>query len=120
MMHGFESTLCQGSGGSLLALICPIAIWAVLVIFLLALLAAAADGIKRLRRLHQIPCDRCLYHSGNAHLRCPVHPCSAFSEAAIGCRDYTPKPRDFEGALLRSTPVPSALQSQTRHPATRQ
>jgi hypothetical protein len=46
------------------------------------------DGISHVRRLHQIPCSRCAYFSGDYTLKCAVHPQRACSEAAIGCADY--------------------------------
>lgn len=91
--------------GSLLPLFCPVAIWAVLLSFFLAVLFALQDGIQRLRRLHQIPCDRCRYYTGNQHRRCPVNPLAAFAEEAIHCRDYeaaSRQPNCFPLALLKS------------------
>jgi hypothetical protein len=41
-----------------------------------------------LQRLHQIPCDRCVFFTGEYNLKCTVHPCKAFKEEAIGCTDY--------------------------------
>ncbi len=49
---------------------------------------AAREGIRHLRRLHQIPCDRCQYFTGEYLLKCTVHPCKAFSEDAINCLDF--------------------------------
>lgn len=76
---------------NVLPLVFPVLIWLVLLMFMVSLLFAIDDGIRQLRRLHQIPCDRCSYHTGSAYLRCPVHPTSAFSEDAIDCIDYEPK-----------------------------
>jgi hypothetical protein len=41
-----------------------------------------------LQRLHQIPCDRCVFFTGEYHLKCTIHPCKALKEEAIGCLDY--------------------------------
>ncbi|MGD1907143.1 MAG: hypothetical protein ACFB0C_14255 [Leptolyngbyaceae cyanobacterium] len=71
-----------------LAIVMPLAIWGILVAFMLAVSLALEDGLKRLRRLHQIPCHRCQYYTGSPYLKCPVHPIEALSEAAIDCRDY--------------------------------
>jgi len=79
-----------------LAVLVPMAIWAVLVMFVLTLLVAVEDGIQRLRQLHQIPCHRCQYYTGSPYLKCPVHPMRALSEEAINCRDYA--------KLVRSPP----------------
>jgi len=45
-------------------------------------------GIQHLTRLHQIPCSRCVYFTGDYRLKCPVHPIEALTEDAIACRDY--------------------------------
>ncbi|MBW4693431.1 MAG: hypothetical protein KME27_16905 [Lyngbya sp. HA4199-MV5] len=50
------------------------------------------EGFRYLRRLHQVPCDRCRYFTGEQLLKCTVHPCKAFSEAAIDCLDFEMKP----------------------------
>jgi hypothetical protein len=42
----------------------------------------------QLQRLHQIPCHRCVFFTGEYNLKCTVHPSKALSEEAIGCRDY--------------------------------
>ncbi|WP_310482088.1 hypothetical protein [Chamaesiphon sp. VAR_48_metabat_403] len=42
----------------------------------------------QLKRLHQIPCDRCIFFTGEYQLKCTVHPYKAFHEDAIDCRDY--------------------------------
>ena len=44
-----------------------------------------------LQRLHQIPCSRCDFFTGEYNLKCAVHPDKAFSEQAIGCMDFQPK-----------------------------
>jgi hypothetical protein len=41
-----------------------------------------------LNRLHQIPCDRCIFFTGEYNLKCTVHPDKALNEDAIGCLDY--------------------------------
>jgi hypothetical protein len=77
-------------------LLCPTLIWLVLVFFFASLCFAVRDGVKRLRRLHQIPCNRCQYFTGDYRLTCTVHPYTAFSEDAICCCDYKrvlPKPQ---------------------------
>ncbi|NJL19908.1 MAG: hypothetical protein HC895_02325 [Leptolyngbyaceae cyanobacterium SM1_3_5] len=68
--------------------LCPIAIWITLIGFLWAVSEACRDGIQRLKKLHQIPCDRCVYFTGDYRLKCTVHPCKALSEEAIDCRDF--------------------------------
>ena len=44
--------------------ICPLLIWLVLVCFFCAIFFAIEDGYLYLRKLHQIPCDRCSFHTG--------------------------------------------------------
>ena len=46
------------------------------------------DGAEKVQTLHQIPCDRCIYHTESAMLKCTVHPITAFSEDAIRCSDF--------------------------------
>jgi len=46
--------------------------------------------MARLQRLHQIPCTRCRFYSGNAYLKCPVQPLKALSEEALDCLDFEP------------------------------
>jgi len=51
---------------------------------------AFQQGCRNLKRLHQIPCDRCAYFTGEQCLKCAVHPTQAFTEDAIACLDYQP------------------------------
>ncbi|NER80835.1 MAG: hypothetical protein F6K42_14945 [Leptolyngbya sp. SIO1D8] len=78
----------NSASGDLLALFVPITIWGVLMAFFLSLLVTIRDGIQHLKKLHQIPCSRCTYATGSLYLKCTVNPISAFSEAALHCRDY--------------------------------
>lgn len=71
-----------------IAFLCPVLIWILLVGFFLAVCLAVQDGIIRLKRLHQVPCSRCVFYTGDYRLKCTVHPCKALSEAAIDCLDY--------------------------------
>ena len=45
-------------------------------------------AVNHLKRLHQIPCDKCAYFTGDYRLKCTVNPIGAMSEQAIGCRDF--------------------------------
>ncbi|MBE9112522.1 hypothetical protein IQ273_24315 [Nodosilinea sp. LEGE 07298] len=76
------------SANLLLAVLVPLCIWVMVLAFVLAVLLAINDGIQRLRRLHQVPCFRCRYYTGSSHLKCPVRPIDAASEAALHCIDY--------------------------------
>ncbi|TRV43866.1 MAG: hypothetical protein EWV53_17165 [Microcystis panniformis Mp_MB_F_20051200_S9] len=75
----------------LIPLFCPIAIWLVLLFFFTALFLAIAEARGRLRKLHRIPCSRCVFCTGDYRLKCAVHPVRAFSEEAIDCRDFEPE-----------------------------
>ncbi|WAL58777.1 hypothetical protein [Thermocoleostomius sinensis] len=66
------------------------AIWLLLVGLFWAIGTAYQDGIQRLKQLHRIPCHRCLFFTGEYHLKCTVHPFKALTEDAIDCLDYEP------------------------------
>lgn len=67
---------------------CFVSICSLLVGLLWAIGAAGREGMLRLKRLHQIPCNRCLYFTDDHRLKCTVHPYKALTEEAIDCRDY--------------------------------
>ena len=46
------------------------------------------QGWKHLQQLHEIPCSRCAYFTGDYRLKCTVCPSQALTEEAIGCRDF--------------------------------
>lgn len=75
--------------------VCPLTIWGLLTGLILAICLAVRDGLERLQRLHQIPCSRCAFYTGDHRLKCTVHPCKALSEDAIACLDYEPCPVRF-------------------------
>ena len=52
------------------------------------LIAIARIAVRHLQRLHQIPCSKCAYFTGDYRLKCTVQPMIAMSEEAIGCRDF--------------------------------
>jgi hypothetical protein len=52
-------------------------------------IAIARKAVNHLQRLHQIPCNKCAYFTGDYRLKCTVHPTIAMSENAIGCRDFS-------------------------------
>jgi len=86
----------------------PILIWLVLVDFFLSICFVLHDGIAQLKRLHQIPCSRCAFFTGDYRLKCTAHPCKALSEQAIGCSDY----EHVSSAKLRRSPVKSIPQKR--------
>ena len=49
------------------------------------------DAIAQAKRMHQIPCSRCRFFTGDYRLKCTVDPAVANTEQAIGCSDYREK-----------------------------
>ena len=47
-------------------------------------------GISQLRRLHQVPCSRCVFFTGDHRLKCTVHHSKALSQDALNCLDFEP------------------------------
>ena len=68
------------------------------------------EGIRYLKRLHQVPCSRCVYFTGDHRLKCPVHPIIALTEEAIACRDY--EAREIPLYPLPPNPVPKLAVSK--------
>lgn len=46
------------------------------------------DTVARAREMHQIPCTKCRFFTGDYRLKCTVHPSIANTEQAITCNDY--------------------------------
>lgn len=67
-----------------------ILIWSILSFFIWSSYSTVNNGIKIVKRLHQIPCSQCKFFTGNYQLKCPVHPKMALTEDAINCLDYDP------------------------------
>jgi hypothetical protein len=44
-----------------------------------------------LNQLHQVPCSRCVFFTGEHRLKCTVDPLKAMSIEAINCRDFEQK-----------------------------
>ncbi|NEN97613.1 MAG: hypothetical protein F6K50_19410 [Moorea sp. SIO3I7] len=72
----------------LLTFLCCIAAWTLIGIALWRMRATFRDGVAHLRQLHQIPCSRCAFFTGDYRLKCTVHPSKALTEEAINCYDY--------------------------------
>lgn len=62
--------------------------WLLVIAAAWSIWAAIRDGMMRARQMHQIPCADCKFFTHNYHLKCPVHPMNALSEAAINCPDF--------------------------------
>ncbi|MGD1919391.1 MAG: hypothetical protein ACFCAD_11165 [Pleurocapsa sp.] len=45
------------------------------------------DLVATVKKMHQIPCTRCRFFTGDYRLKCTVNPHVANTEAAIGCSD---------------------------------
>lgn len=61
-----------------------------IVSFVWTLWEAFQKGSTYLSSLHQIPCARCTFFTGEYNIKCTVHPFKALNEAAIDCPDYKP------------------------------
>ncbi|MBE9076918.1 hypothetical protein IQ241_06350 [Romeria aff. gracilis LEGE 07310] len=48
-------------------------------------------GWQYCQQLHQVPCHRCAYFTGDYRLKCTVRPCAALTKDAVDCLDYAPK-----------------------------
>ena len=62
----------------------------------------AKEGIAHLKKLHQIPCSRCVFFTGDYRLKCTVNPLTAMSEEAINCRDFELKSHTLTRLSCRS------------------
>jgi hypothetical protein len=69
------------------------------VLFLVTLAITARDGIRYVKRMHQIPCPNCQFFTGDYQLKCALHPTFALSEAAIGCCDFCHRDSCFIGSV---------------------
>ena len=69
-------------------ILCMIVILSLITIGLYNFYLTFQSGINYVKRLHQIPCSRCAFFTGDYRLKCTVHPYSALTETAINCSDY--------------------------------
>ncbi|MFG3817628.1 hypothetical protein [Limnothrix redekei] len=65
--------------------------WWLVAVLVRSIASFTQEGVSRVRTLHQIPCADCAFFTGDYHLKCPVRPSEALSEAAINCPDFQPK-----------------------------
>ena len=68
------------------------------------------QGISYVRRLHQIPCSRCIFFTGDYRLKCTVHPYNALTETALNCSVNLIHNISQHSAII-SCPVASVLYS---------
>ncbi len=64
--------------------------WGLLFLIISNVWRAVHDIVAQAKRMHQIPCSKCRFFTGDYHLKCTVHPDIALSETAINCSDYHP------------------------------
>lgn len=69
---------------------CFFCAWALVSLFIWKTWQAGKQGFSYLKILHQIPCNRCAFFTGDYRLKCTVNPLIAMSEEAISCRDFQP------------------------------
>lgn len=65
--------------------------WGMLLGMLWQILGALRSAIAISTRMHQIPCPRCRFFTGDYRLKCTVSPYIASTSTAIGCRDFHPE-----------------------------
>ncbi len=53
-----------------------------------SLVSCIIDAIAQAKRMHQIPCTKCRFFTGDYRLKCTVNPSLANTEQAIDCGDY--------------------------------
>lgn len=56
-----------------------------------SLAGLAMDMVARARKMHQIPCTKCRFFTGDYRLKCTVNPSIANTEQAINCPDCQKK-----------------------------
>lgn len=53
-----------------------------------SLISCVLDVIAQAKKMHQIPCTKCRFFTGDYRLKCTVNPAVANTEQAIDCSDY--------------------------------
>ncbi|MEO1590664.1 MAG: hypothetical protein AAFU71_05150 [Cyanobacteria bacterium J06632_22] len=89
--------------------ICFLMAWSLVLLVLWQLFAVARDGVSQAHRLHQIPCADCRFFTNSHHLKCPVHPSTAMTQAAIRCGDF--ETADVMAAALERQAQNKALEA---------
>jgi hypothetical protein len=88
--------------------VCMIVVWTMLGSLSWLTWATLRAGWQHLRRLHQVPCDRCAFFTGDYRLKCTVHPYKALTEESLHCLDFEPcclaRPIVAQVHLKRITP----------------
>ena len=53
-----------------------------------SLISCVLDVVAQAKKMHQIPCTKCRFFTGDYRLKCTANPSIANTEQAIGCGDY--------------------------------
>ena len=56
-----------------------------------SLISCIRDIAVQTKKMHQIPCTKCRFFTGDYRLKCTVSPSIANTEQAIDCSDYRSK-----------------------------
>jgi hypothetical protein len=75
----------------LIQIIFSLLAWLLVGVSLWKIWQVSLSGLTYVRKLHQVPCDRCVYFTGDYRLKCTVNPYMALTEEAIDCRDFEAK-----------------------------
>lgn len=75
----------------LLQIICAIFAWSLIGLSVWRMSQTVKEGLNYLQQIHQVPCHRCVYFTGDYRLKCTVKPVSAMTEEAINCEDFANK-----------------------------
>ncbi len=68
--------------------VCFVCAWLIIFLIFWSIFSAIVSTIKIGKQMHQIPCANCVFFTKDYHLKCPVQPKLALTEAAIGCLDF--------------------------------
>ncbi|HEY9644668.1 MAG TPA: hypothetical protein V6C57_29500 [Coleofasciculaceae cyanobacterium] len=90
LLHGLAQGLIRGIQ-PLIVPLCFVTAWGLVLLGIWSVTHALRQGIANARQMHKIPCANCQFFTQNYLLKCPVHPSTALSEAAVNCSDYEPK-----------------------------
>lgn len=74
-----------------LQIICATFAWLLIGLSILRMGQTIREGLNYLQRIHQVPCHRCAYFTGDYRLKCTVNPLDAMTEEAINCEDFAIK-----------------------------
>lgn len=60
----------------------------ILGLFAWSLISMMQETVARAKEMHQIPCTKCCFFTGDYRLKCTVNPNAANTEQAIDCPDF--------------------------------